>query len=206
MIVENGHSRNFRSGTAPALVRRRFHVNQVPLLSGPVYATVVAVLTEASMTLENAPVVRTQMLIRKPVEDVFEAFVNPAITTKFWFTKSTGNLETGKEICWEWEMYGVSARVLVKAIEPQRRILVEWGDPPLPVEWVFSARSDDTTLVSISNWGFGGTDDEIVSQALDSMGGFSFLLAGAKAFLEHSVILNLVSDHHPDAHRPVPLL
>ena len=154
------------------------------------------------MTIENAPVVRTQMLIRKPVEEVFEAFVNPAITTRFWFTKSTGNLEPGKEIRWEWEMYGISARVLVKAIEPHRRILVEWGDPPLPVEWVLRARSDDTTLVSISNWGFRGTDDEIVNQALDSMGGFSLLLAGAKAFLEHKVILNLVADHHPDAHKP----
>ena len=142
------------------------------------------------------------MLIRKSVEEVFEAFVNPAITSKFWFTKSTGNLEPGKEIRWEWEMYGVSAVVRVKAIEPQRRILVEWNDPPLPVEWVFTARADGTTLVSISNWGFRGTDDEIVSQALDSMGGFSFLLAGAKAFLEHKLILSLVADHHPDAHRP----
>jgi len=47
------------------------------------------------MTIENAPVVRTQLLIRKPVEEVFEAFVNPAITTKFWFTLSTGKLGGG---------------------------------------------------------------------------------------------------------------
>jgi uncharacterized protein YndB with AHSA1/START domain len=46
----------------------------------------------------NAPVVKAQMLIRKPVKDVFEAFVNPAITTKFGFTKSTGRLEEGKHL------------------------------------------------------------------------------------------------------------
>ena len=62
-------------------------------------------------------VVTTQMLIRRPVADVFEAFVNPAITTKFWFTKSSGPLETGKTIRWDWEMYGVSAEVTVKAVE-----------------------------------------------------------------------------------------
>jgi uncharacterized protein YndB with AHSA1/START domain len=38
------------------------------------------------------------MLIRKPVADVFEAFVNPDITTKFWFTKSSGRLDAGKQV------------------------------------------------------------------------------------------------------------
>ena len=33
------------------------------------------------------PVVKEEMLIRKPVHEVFEAFINPDITTKFWFTK-----------------------------------------------------------------------------------------------------------------------
>ncbi len=154
------------------------------------------------MTLKNAPVVKTQMLIRKPIKEVFEAFVNPAITTKFWFTRSTGKLEAGKEVRWEWEMYGVSAEVRVKAIEPHRRILIEWDDPPLPVEWLFTARSEGTTFVTISNWGFRGSDDEVVKQVMDSTGGFSFVLAGLKALLEHNVVLNLVADHYPDAHKP----
>ncbi len=153
------------------------------------------------MTLKNAPVVKTQMLIRRPVEEVFEAFVDPAITTKFWFTKSSGRLEAGKQVRWEWEMYGVSADVQVKAIEQHRRILIEWSDPPLAVEWWFAARSDATTLVRISTWGFRGSDDEVVAQAIDSMGGFSFVLAGLKALLEHNLALDLVADHYPDAHK-----
>lgn len=44
--------------------------------------------------------VEAQMLIRKPVEDVFEAFINPEVTTNFWFTKSTGKLEEGKTVTW----------------------------------------------------------------------------------------------------------
>jgi uncharacterized protein YndB with AHSA1/START domain len=149
----------------------------------------------------NAPIVKTQMLIRKPVEEVFEAFIDAAITTKIWFTKSTGRLEAGKHVQWEWEMYGVTTEVQVKAIEPNRRILIEWGDPPVPVEWLFTSRPDGTTLLSISNWGFRGTDDEVVTQALDSMGGFSFLLAGLKALLEQNVVLNLVADHYPDVRK-----
>ena len=153
------------------------------------------------MTLENAPVAKTQMLIRKPVAEVFEAFANPAITTKFWFTKSSGRVEPGKDIRWDWEMYGASTQVRVKAVEPNKRILIEWGDPPCPVEWLFTPRADHTTVVSISNWGFRGSDDEVVHQAIDSMGGFSMVLAGLKALLEHNVVLNLVADHNPDAHK-----
>ena len=67
------------------------------------------------------------------MSEVFEAFVNPAITTKFWFTKSSGRLEPGKDIRWDWEMYGVSTHIRVKAVEPNRRILIEWDELSCPV-------------------------------------------------------------------------
>ncbi|NNF17783.1 MAG: polyketide cyclase [Gammaproteobacteria bacterium] len=152
------------------------------------------------MTLQNAPVVNAQMLIRRPVAEVFTAFVDPAITTQFWFTRSSGKLEQGKKVIWDWEMYGVSMPVTVKALEEHTRILIEWGEPATPVEWTFGPRPDNTTMVSITASGFHGTDDEMVAMAIDSMGGFSYLLASLKALLEHDVALNLVADHHPDAH------
>ncbi len=40
------------------------------------------------MTIQHVPSAKAEMLIRKPVAEVFEAFVNPAVTSKFWFTKS----------------------------------------------------------------------------------------------------------------------
>ena len=153
------------------------------------------------MQLQDPPVARTQMLIRKPVSEVFTAFVDPAVTTRFWFTKSNGRLEPGKRLRWDWEMYGVSALVSVKVVEPNRRILIEWGEPPRSVEWLFDPRANDTTLVSISERDFHGSDDQVVAQAIDSMGGFAMVLAGLKALLEHDIVLNLVADHHPDAHQ-----
>lgn len=153
------------------------------------------------MNVEHGPVVKVEMLIRKSAEEVFRAFVDPAITTQFWFTKSSGELRAGKEVRWEWEMYGVSSRVVVKAIEQDKRILIDWDDPPTEVEWRFEARPDGTTFVRITNSGFVGSGDEVVARALDSAGGFSFVLAGLKAFLEHGVRLDLVADHAPDAHK-----
>src|SRR5213592_4794422 len=96
-----------------------------------------------NLQLKQVPIMKTGMLIRKPVAEVFEAFVNPDITTQFWFTKSSGRLEAGKQVQWEWEMYDVSALVTAKAIEPDTRILIEWpGYSGLTtVEWVFTSHT-----------------------------------------------------------------
>ncbi|MBP1992244.1 uncharacterized protein YndB with AHSA1/START domain [Paenibacillus eucommiae] len=150
-------------------------------------------------TLNHIPVVKTEMLIRKPVKDVFEAFIDPEITSKFWFTKSSGRLETGKRVQWDWEMYGASTEVNVKEIEEDKRILIEFGDNTL-VEWIFTSRAENETFVSIINSGFEGDGDDTVKQALDSTEGFTIVLCGLKAFLEHNIVLNLVSDKAPDAH------
>lgn len=149
--------------------------------------------------LNRKPAVRSEMLIRKPVEEVFEAFINPEITTKFWFTKSSDRLEIGKRIVWEWEMYGVSDEIYVKDIQTNNRIVVESSDGTI-VEWQFTPRNYNETLVTIENYGFAGNTDEVFNQCIDAMGGYTIVLCGLKAYLEHKIVLNLVMDKAPDAH------
>jgi uncharacterized protein YndB with AHSA1/START domain len=149
--------------------------------------------------LTHVPVAKAAMLIRQPVAEVFEAFINPTITSKFWFTKGSGRLEPGKQVQWDWEMYDASAQVDVKAVEQNKRILIEWpGYSGLStVEWIFTPLTDDATFVSITESGFRGNGDEVAKQALESTGGFTLVLAGLKAFLEHNISLNLVADRFP---------
>ncbi len=152
-----------------------------------------------NLQLTQVPVTRTGMLIRKPAADVFEAFVNPDITTKFWFTKSSGRLEVGKQVQWDWEMYNISITITAKAIEPNKRIVIEWSGyrNPTTVEWRFAAQKDGTTFVSVTEAGFTGNGDELVKQVTGSTQGFTLVLAGLKALLEHDVRLNLVADRYP---------
>lgn len=145
------------------------------------------------MKISN-PVVEAQMLIRRPVSDCFEAFVDPEITTKFWFTKSSGRLALGKKIRWDWEMFGVGDSLTVKEFEENRRILIQWESDPTTVEWLFEARAPEATLVKISNWGFVGGRDEVLALAIDAKGGYAMVLAGLKAWLEYGIELNLVRD------------
>ena len=146
-----------------------------------------------------APVSKTGMLIRKPVAEVFDAFVNPDITTKFWFTKSSGRLVVGTQVQWVWEMYGLSMPVTTKAIDPNQRIVITWPGykKPTTVEWTFTSLEDGSTFVGIKESVFVGDGDQLMKQVANSTEGFTLVLAGLKAFLEHNVRLNLVADRFP---------
>jgi hypothetical protein len=94
-------------------------------------------------------------------------------------------------------MYGASVQVVVKAIDVNRRILIEWPGEST-VEWVFEPRAAHETFVTITNAGFRGSEEDLVRQALDATEAFTLVLCGLKALLEHSIRLNLVADRFPD--------
>jgi uncharacterized protein YndB with AHSA1/START domain len=143
---------------------------------------------------------KAEMLIRRPAAVVFEAFVEPAITSRFWFSRGSARLETGKSVRWDWEMYGFSIDARVKELEPNARLVVEWTGYgyPTDIAWLFTDRPDGTTFVSVTNTGFRGAPEEVAELAVGATEGFAFVLAGAKALLEHGVELRLVPDRFPD--------
>ena len=140
------------------------------------------------------------MLIRRPVHEVYEAFVDPSVTTRFWFTKSTGRLDRQDRVRWDWEMYDVHSDVQVNEVVPDERIVITWSGYRARerVEWTFTELSDATTYVTIEDSGFAGEPDELAEQAVSATEGFAYALAGAKAWLEHGIQLNVVPDKFPD--------
>ena len=150
------------------------------------------------MTDKHAIAATQQLVIRRPVSEVFRAFADPEVTTKFWFSRSSGPLAGGAVVKWYFDPHGVSADVRVLEFEPDERILIEWGDfdggDVSTVTFTFEARPEDRTFVHIVNSGFTGDADAVLAKALDSVGGFSFVLAAAKAWLEHGVDLQVVAD------------
>lgn len=152
------------------------------------------------------PIVEAQMLIRKPVEDVFEAMVNPDITSKFWFTKGSGRVEPGKTLEWEWGQFGVKDTVDILEVKSNEYISLNWsiGELTTTVEMFFEQHSDQSTLVKVRERGFWKTnpaDDKQLEEKIDLMlgqnGGWNLVLSSMKAWLEHGLDLNLIADHHP---------
>lgn len=145
----------------------------------------------------KSPIVECQMMIRKPIAEVFNAFIDPNITTKFWFTKSSGKLEKGKTLKWEWEMYNVSIEIDVTEIIDNEIISIKWDNPKTNVDFEFSELSENQTYVVIKNYGFSQIGDDLIEAINNNTGGFTTVLDGAKAYLEHEIELNLIGDKFP---------
>jgi uncharacterized protein YndB with AHSA1/START domain len=96
-------------------------------------------------------------------------------------------------------MYGFSLSVMTHVLQENKKIVIEWGHPDEStlVEWIFTSMNENETFVSITNSGFKGDSDKIIDQVRNSTEGFTLVLAGAKAYLEHNIQLNLVLDRFP---------
>ena len=141
---------------------------------------------------------KAEMLIRKGIAEVFEAFVNPDVTTKIWFTKSSGRLQAGQSVTWTWEMYNHTVAVNVLEVIPNQKIKIDWGnyENPSIVEWTFKEMKQGT-FVSITNEISQNDNDKLIAEVRDSTEGFTLVLANLKALLEHGIELQLVADRFP---------
>ena len=148
------------------------------------------------MSEKISPVAKAEILIRKPVAEVFNAFTDAEMITKFWFDKSTGSLKENANVQRIWTQFDMTIPVAVKEYKENEKIVMTWGENENQsnLEWTFTERSIDTTYVSLINHGFKGKNDKIISEALDSTGGFNLVIAAAKAYLEHGIKLNIMKD------------
>jgi len=94
-------------------------------------------------------------------------------------------------------MYQVSSKVNVKEIIPNKKITVTWNEPATTIDFSFQAVDDHSTYVVIKNYGFDKTGDELLREINGSTGGFTTVLDGLKAYLEHNINLNLIADKFP---------
>jgi uncharacterized protein YndB with AHSA1/START domain len=119
------------------------------------------------------PPVASQDVIRRPIR-TFSHLSIPR-SHQVWFSKAA-RLEAGQELTWEWSMYNFSVPVNVKAVDQNARILVEWSayGAPTPIEWIFTARPDGTTFVSVTNSCFPGSEAEVTQHALHATEGLRF--------------------------------
>ena len=139
-----------------------------------------------------------ELVIRREPEAVFNAFVDPEVTTQFWFDRASGPLVVGTTVTWFWDRYEASADVRVVEVAPHERIVVEWmagTEAAATVEWRFEDLGDRGTAVYIvEQGGFDEDPAKAIAEVADSTGGFALVLAAAKAHLEYGVALNIVAD------------
>ena len=46
--------------------------------------------------------IKAAIQIQKPIEDVFDGIISPEKMSGYFISKSSGKLENGKEVTWQW--------------------------------------------------------------------------------------------------------
>ena len=133
-------------------------------------------------------IARASMLIRRPVVEVFDAFVNPATITKFWLEGTTGPLAKGAQVSWRFMVPGATETVTVTLFEENKRIAFEWSDGNR-VNMVFEARGNGAAHLAVEVTGL--ENESAVGNATE---GFSIVLCDLKTLLESGRSANLVRD------------
>ncbi|ESU27230.1 hypothetical protein FLJC2902T_22040 [Flavobacterium limnosediminis JC2902] len=130
------------------------------------------------------------MQIGKPVNEVFEAIVNPEKMTNYFISESTGMMEEGKELIWKFPEFDFECPVRVGKIEKDRYISYYWENSgaELLVEMTLTERENNTTLVSISEKSM-ENDEKGLKWLSGNSFGWSNFLACLKAYLEYGINL-----------------
>jgi uncharacterized protein YndB with AHSA1/START domain len=145
------------------------------------------------MAETSTPTARVEMLIRKPASEIYRAFVEPTWLSRFWLSRASAPLAVDRDVEWEFMVPGAKTTTRAKALDPDRRILVELDDGTT-VEWTFEGRADGATRVLIEHKGFSGSAAAAVATAIESTQGFTIVLCDLKVLLELQTSPNLVHD------------
>lgn len=135
--------------------------------------------------------IKAALMIGKPVHEVFEAIVDPAKMSNYFISKSSGRMEEGKTLTWEFPEMVMEFPVHIKKIDPDKYISYTWNDfrdgTETLVEFTLTPK-DNATFVTVTEKS--RDNDETGMKWLKSnTEGWANFLACLKAYLEYGINL-----------------
>lgn len=125
--------------------------------------------------------------IHKPINEVFEAIVNPEIMTNYFISESTGKLEQGKEVIWKFPEFDEKFPVQTIEIIENKLIILNW-DPETVIRIELEEDSNKNTTVRVSEEGY-QADEKGIKWLTSQTQGWANFLSCMKAWLEYGVHL-----------------
>ncbi|MNO75791.1 hypothetical protein D3C76_668530 [compost metagenome] len=131
----------------------------------------------------------TKFKIAKPVNEVFEAIIEPEKMSNYWFSSGTGRMEQGKTISWRYEEYNAEVDIHVLKVVNNQTIIYSWGesDQETLVTIALTELEPACTVIEVNESGWKETDPDIVSKMIGQKEGWVYVLTCLKAYLEHGV-------------------
>lgn len=130
---------------------------------------------------------RVSLQIQKPVEEVFEAIVNPQIMTKYFISESSGRMETGKELFWEFGDFPGKFPVKVTEVQSDSMVSFVWDEETI-VRIILEEQTDKSTVVTITE-GEKELSEKNLEWLIGNTFGWGNFLDCMKAYLEYGINL-----------------
>jgi uncharacterized protein YndB with AHSA1/START domain len=144
---------------------------------------------------------KAEMLIRRPVAEVFNAFVEPSTLTRFWLDGASGPLAKDARVQWRFMVPGAVETTTVTAFDQPRRIAFDWSDG-VHVQLDFEDLGDASTRAAVEVSGF--TGDRVIDAVVGATEGFAIVLCDLKTLLETGRSAGLVKDRAALITRAMP--
>jgi uncharacterized protein YndB with AHSA1/START domain len=135
--------------------------------------------------------IKTALQILKPIDEVFEAVIDPEKMSNYFISKSDGRIEEGKTVNWEFPEFDGSWPVRISKVEKDSFISFSWEGATgfeTVVEMKFEQRINNTTVVRISEKSM-KNDEYGIKWMLSNTEGWTNFLCCLKAYLEHGINL-----------------
>ncbi|MFC6039692.1 SRPBCC family protein [Paenisporosarcina macmurdoensis] len=133
--------------------------------------------------------VNTKLKIAKPVNEVFEALVDPTKMANYWFSSGSGRLEQDKTITWRYEEYNAEVELTVLEIQDNQNIVFKWGAPgdEHVVTITLNELDHTTTIIEVNEKGWNENDNDLISNLLGNKEGWVYMLTCLKGYLENGI-------------------
>jgi uncharacterized protein YndB with AHSA1/START domain len=134
--------------------------------------------------------IKTALQISKPVNEVFEAIVDPTKMSNYFISKGSGRMEEDKQITWQFPEFDMDFPVRVSKIERNKYISFHWDMDgiELLVEMTLVPGDSNSTIVTITEKGR-NNDEAGIKWLKGNTEGWANFLACLKAYLEYGINL-----------------
>jgi uncharacterized protein YndB with AHSA1/START domain len=134
--------------------------------------------------------IKAALQMLKPVNEVFDAIIDPVKMSNYFISKSSGKMEEGKKILWRFPEFDMEFPIRVGKIEKDRYISFYWDVDGLELltEMTLTPRANNSTLVSITEKSR-ENDEAGIKWLMGNTEGWANFLACLKAYLEYGINL-----------------
>lgn len=152
--------------------------------------------------------IKATIQIQKPVQEVFEAIVDPSKMSNYFIADGSGRMEQNKQVIWHFPEFTVDVPVRVGKIEKDKYISFSWdgeGGKELLVEIILTSKGATDTLISVTEKEMENNEAGIKWLKSNTEGWANFL-ACLKAYLEYEINLrkgafDFMKNQPPVAHK-----